>query len=76
MLFGIVVGTSSSIGIAAPILLFLGEHRLRRDSAQIAPPAGSATAAAVSPPAKPAPMPAKVAPAKGGAAKATTAPRR
>jgi preprotein translocase SecF subunit len=30
MLFGIVVGTSSSIFIAAPILLFLGEHRLRR----------------------------------------------
>lgn len=33
MLFGIVVGTSSSIGIAAPILLLLGEHRLRKDSA-------------------------------------------
>ena len=32
MLFGIVVGTSSSIFIAAPILLFLGENRLRRDS--------------------------------------------
>jgi preprotein translocase SecF subunit len=32
MLFGIVVGTSSSIFIAAPILLFLGEHRLRRDA--------------------------------------------
>jgi len=32
MLFGIVVGTSSSIFIAAPILLFLGEHRLRKDS--------------------------------------------
>jgi preprotein translocase subunit SecD/preprotein translocase subunit SecF len=31
MLFGIVVGTSSSIFIAAPILLFLGEKRLRRD---------------------------------------------
>ena len=30
MLFGIVIGTSSSIFIAAPILLFLGEHRLRR----------------------------------------------
>jgi preprotein translocase SecF subunit len=30
MLFGIVVGTTSSIFIAAPILLFLGEHRLRR----------------------------------------------
>lgn len=36
MLFGIVVGTSSSIFIAAPILLFLGEHRLRRDSAAVA----------------------------------------
>jgi preprotein translocase subunit SecD/preprotein translocase subunit SecF len=33
MLFGIVIGTSSSIGIAAPILLMLGEHRLRRDAA-------------------------------------------
>nr|WP_294517930.1 protein translocase subunit SecF [uncultured Rhodopila sp.] len=37
MLFGIVVGTSSSIFIAAPILLFLGEHRLRRDAAPPAP---------------------------------------
>jgi preprotein translocase subunit SecD/preprotein translocase subunit SecF len=35
MLFGIVVGTSSSIFIAAPILLFLGENRLRRDSAAV-----------------------------------------
>ncbi len=35
MLFGIVVGTSSSIFIAAPILLFLGENRLRRDSATV-----------------------------------------
>ena len=32
MLFGIVVGTSSSIFIAAPILLLLGEKRLRRDA--------------------------------------------
>ncbi len=39
MLFGIVVGTSSSIFIAAPILLFLGEHRLRRDAAPVAPAA-------------------------------------
>jgi preprotein translocase subunit SecD/preprotein translocase subunit SecF len=31
MLFGIVVGTSSSIFIAAPILLLLGENRLRKD---------------------------------------------
>ncbi len=37
MLFGIVVGTSSSIFIAAPILLFLGAHRLRRDGANPAP---------------------------------------
>jgi preprotein translocase subunit SecD/preprotein translocase subunit SecF len=35
MLFGIVVGTSSSIFIAAPILLFLGENKLRRDSAAV-----------------------------------------
>ncbi|OYV24548.1 MAG: protein translocase subunit SecF [Rhodospirillales bacterium 20-58-10] len=39
MLFGIVVGTSSSIFIAAPILLFLGEHRLRRSSAPPKAPA-------------------------------------
>jgi preprotein translocase subunit SecD/preprotein translocase subunit SecF len=39
MLFGIVVGTSSSIFIAAPILLFLGEHRLRRDAAAPVPKA-------------------------------------
>jgi preprotein translocase subunit SecD/preprotein translocase subunit SecF len=53
MLFGIVVGTSSSIFIAAPILLFLGEHRLRRDAAPPAPakapsakvPSGKATTA-------------------------------
>ena len=36
MLFGIVVGTTSSIFIAAPILLFLGENRLRRDAAPMA----------------------------------------
>ena len=39
MLFGIVVGTSSSIFIAAPILLFLGEHRLRRDTTLASAPA-------------------------------------
>ena len=39
MLFGIVVGTSSSIFIAAPILLFLGEKRLRRESAPAPAPA-------------------------------------
>jgi preprotein translocase subunit SecD/preprotein translocase subunit SecF len=44
MLFGIVVGTSSSIFIAAPILLFLGEHRLRRDAQAVAPPRGKAVA--------------------------------
>jgi len=31
LLFGVVLATSSSIFIAAPILLFLGENRLRRD---------------------------------------------
>jgi len=33
LLFGVVLATSSSIFIAAPILLFLGEHRLRRTPA-------------------------------------------
>jgi preprotein translocase SecF subunit len=42
MLFGIVVGTSSSIFIAAPILLLLGENRLRRDAQTVAAPAGVA----------------------------------
>ncbi|MBV9539576.1 MAG: protein translocase subunit SecF [Acidisphaera sp.] len=37
MLFGIVVGTSSSIFIAAPILLLLGENRLRRDAQAVTP---------------------------------------
>jgi preprotein translocase SecF subunit len=32
MVFGIIVGTTSSIFIASPILLFLGEKRLRIDS--------------------------------------------
>jgi preprotein translocase SecF subunit len=41
MLFGIVVGTSSSIFIAAPILLLLGENRLRRDAQAPPPPAGA-----------------------------------
>ncbi len=41
MLFGIVVGTSSSIFIAAPILLLLGENRLRRDAQPPAPPKGA-----------------------------------
>jgi preprotein translocase subunit SecD/preprotein translocase subunit SecF len=38
MLFGIAIGTVSSIMIAAPILLLLGEHRLRRD---VTAPAGA-----------------------------------
>ena len=42
MLFGIVVGTSSSIFIAAPILLFLGQNRLRRDAQAPLPPAQKA----------------------------------
>ena len=41
MLFGIVIGTSSSIFIAAPILLFLGENRLRRDAQPAKSPAGA-----------------------------------
>ena len=45
MLFGIVVGTSSSIFIAAPILLLLGENRLRRDTAAVARPSGAKGAA-------------------------------
>ena len=43
MLFGIVVGTSSSIFIAAPILLFLGENRLRRGPATVAAAAAKAS---------------------------------
>jgi preprotein translocase subunit SecD/preprotein translocase subunit SecF len=42
MLFGIAIGTVSSIMIAAPILLLLGEHRLRRDVATV--PAKAAAA--------------------------------
>jgi preprotein translocase subunit SecF len=42
ILIGIVIGTSSSIFIAAPILLFLGENRLRREAAPAAPPPGAA----------------------------------
>src|SRR3954467_7629776 len=41
MLFGIVVGTSSSIFIAAPILLLLGENRLRRDAQTVPTPAAA-----------------------------------
>ena len=42
MLFGIIVGTSSSIFIAAPILLFLGENRLRRDTVAVETPEADA----------------------------------
>lgn len=43
ILVGIVIGTSSSIFIAAPILLFLGEGRLRR-GAPVAPTGAAAKA--------------------------------
>ena len=43
MLFGIAIGTVSSIVIAAPILLLLGENRLRREvtAAPVKPAAGA-----------------------------------
>ena len=44
MVFGIFVGTLSSIFIASPILLFLGEKRLRRVEAASAPPRSAAAA--------------------------------
>lgn len=46
MLFGIFIGTISSIMIAAPILLLLGEHRLRRDVSTLAGKEKPATSAA------------------------------
>ncbi|MBP0493462.1 protein translocase subunit SecF [Pararoseomonas indoligenes] len=46
MLFGIVVSASSSIFIAAPILLFLGENRLRRGTEAPKVPAPRAPAVA------------------------------
>jgi len=66
MLFGIVVGTSSSIFIAAPILLLLGEGRLRRDSAAVTT-APVRTAATPPPAAKKPPVPTKPGPAKPAA---------
>ena len=48
MLFGIAIGTVSSIMIAAPILLLLGENRLRRE---VTAPAGSPQRKAGAPPA-------------------------
>jgi preprotein translocase subunit SecF len=44
IIFGIVIGTSSSIFIASPILLFLGEKRLRPTSARTAQPSSAAAA--------------------------------
>jgi preprotein translocase subunit SecF len=44
IIFGIVVGTSSSIFIASPILLFLGERRLRPAAARTAQPRSPAAA--------------------------------
>jgi preprotein translocase subunit SecD/preprotein translocase subunit SecF len=55
MLFGIIVGTSSSVFIAAPILLFLGEHRLRRDAA--APVAAPGTTPGATPAVEQSPAP-------------------
>ena len=43
MLFGIVVSASSSVFIAAPIVLFTGENRLRRVGTE-APPAAKGAA--------------------------------
>ena len=48
MLFGIAIGTVSSIMIAAPILLLLGENRLRRE---VTAPAASPQRKAGAPPA-------------------------
>ena len=55
MLFGIIVSASSSIFIAAPILLFLGENRLRRGTEAVvkaSPPRPARTAAATVPEAR------------------------
>ncbi|WP_428246941.1 protein translocase subunit SecF [Ferrovibrio sp.] len=50
LLFGIVLATSSSIFIAAPILLFLGENKLRRGTeAPTAPPQAGKSAQAGKP---------------------------
>jgi preprotein translocase subunit SecF len=39
LIIGVIIATTSSIFIAAPILLFLGENRLRRGSTKEATPA-------------------------------------
>jgi len=44
IIFGIIIGTSSSIFIASPILLFLGEKRLRPATSRAPQPSGSAAA--------------------------------
>jgi preprotein translocase subunit SecF len=44
IIFGIVIGTSSSIFIASPILLFLGEMRLRPSPARAPQPTAGAAA--------------------------------
>jgi preprotein translocase subunit SecF len=77
MLFGIVVGTSSSIFIAAPILLFLGENRLRRDAQPAKTPAASGSRSGT-PARPPAARPAATPPAaRPGAGKPrTTKPAR
>jgi SecD/SecF fusion protein len=46
MLYGIILSTTSSIWIAAPILLFLGEKKLRRNATTTATGRGAAPAAA------------------------------
>jgi preprotein translocase subunit SecF len=50
ILVGIVIGTSSSIFIAAPILLFLGEGRLRRGAPEASSKEGGNRAKAASRP--------------------------
>ena len=44
IIFGIVIGTSSSIFIASPILLFLGEKRLRPSQTRVPQPSPRAAA--------------------------------
>jgi SecD/SecF fusion protein len=46
MLYGIILSTTSSIWIAAPILLFLGENKLRRNATTIVGRGAAQTAAA------------------------------
>jgi preprotein translocase subunit SecF len=44
LIFGVIVGTSSSIFIASPIVLLLGRNRLRRGEREPLAPAGTAAA--------------------------------